>query len=120
MDTPAYVQELAKAYIKAVYLEDPMLIAATKHTFDIGAKRIPGVAAQLALQEAENLYSYSTNGHLGYMRGKNDMEQLNAHLHAFHAAYEAFSISAGLPYFTFEQVQARIAADTASKNALKY
>ena len=40
-------------------------------------------------------------------------------LHDFHAAYVDFSKSVGLPYFTFEEVQATIAADAAT-NAFKY
>ena len=120
MDNRTHLQKLAKAYINAVYSEDSFRINKTKLDFDLDTRRILGKLGQPMLEASDTLYSYSTNGHLGYWWGKKmTIEQLNAHLHDFHAAYVAFSTSVYLPYFTFEQVQARIAANAAT-NAFKY
>jgi hypothetical protein len=122
MDNITHLQQLAKAYIDAVYSEDSKRINDTRVDFDIWAKRWAKQTlrnAQPMLEKSDTLYSYSTNGHLGYRMGKMTIEQHNAHLHDFHAAYVYFSKSVGLPYFIFEQVQARIAADAAT-NAFKY
>lgn len=119
MDNIAQLQLLAKAYIDAVYSEDSKRINDTRVEFDIWAKRWAR-NAQPMLEKSDTLYSYSTNGHLGYRRGKMTIEQHNAHLHDFHAAYIDFSKSVGLPYFTFEEVQATIAADAASTNTFEY
>lgn len=118
MDNIIHLQQLAKAYIYAVYSEDSEQINGTRVEFDIWAKRTLW-NAQPMLEKSDTLYSYSTNGHLGYRRGTMTIEQHNAHLHDFHAAYVDFSKSVGLPYFTFEEVQATIAADAAT-NAFKY
>ena len=118
-------QILAAAYISAVFTKTQADINSTKADiisakarFELEAIRLwqHGEPLTTMLKTSADLYKHSASAHMGYNMNRFTIKE---HLRALNDAYVAFSESVGLPYFTFEEAQATIAADAAT-NAFKY